>query len=136
MSILNNPRDINPQDFPEETQQTVEKLAYIINPFMQEVVNLSNKNIGFENLSFNLISISIEVDSSGKPLQVNKMNVGNMTNPKGTIIIDAINLTNAANISNQAPFLYFTSTGTNFVTINKIVGLIPNNKYQLNIIVF
>ena len=135
MGKLNNARTINPQDFSEDFQSDAEKLSYILTPFMQEVVDMSNKNIDFENLNQNFLSIAIEVDTNGKPAQVNKINVGKV-NPLGIQVIKATNITNAANLSNQAPFVYFTPNGTNLVTIDKIVGLIPFNKYQLNIIIY
>jgi len=135
MARLNNVRRINSQDFDPELQETIEKLGYILNSFMQEVVDMSNKNINFDNLDQNLITLNIEVDTLGKPIGVNKINVGK-SNPKGILVIRAINTSNAANISNDTPFIYFTPNGTNLVTIDKIVGLIPNNTYNLTIVIF
>jgi len=135
MKKLNNVRRINSQDFDPEMQDTIEKLSYILNSFMQEVVDLSNKNIDFENLNQNLVTINIEVDSLGKPIGVNRINVGK-NNPKGMLVIRAINTSNNANISSEAPFIYFSPNGTNLVVIDKIVGLIPNNTYNLTIVIF
>ena len=135
MAKLSNVRTINPQDFPEETQETVQKLAYIINSFMQEVVNMSNKNTDFENLNQNFITLTLEVDANGKAVGVNKINV-QKANPVGIQVIRAINTTNVSLSSDVAPFIYWTPTGGNLVTIDKVVGLLPNNKYQLSIVVY
>lgn len=135
MAKLNNVRRINPQDFSVDNQQDIERLGYILNSFMQEVVDMSNKNVDFENLNQNFISFQIEVDSSGKPIGTNKINV-NKVNPQGIQVVRAINTTNAALLSDTPPFIYYTPNGTNLVTIDKIVGLLPNNKYQLSIVVY
>lgn len=135
MAKLNNVRRINPQDFSEDNQQDIERLGYILNSFMQEVVDMANKNVDFENLNQNFISFPIEVDSNGKPIGTDKINV-NKTNPQGIQVVRLINTTNAALLPDVPPFIFFTPNGTNLVTIDKIVGLSANNKYQLSIVVY
>lgn len=135
MAKLNNVRRINPQDFSVDNQQDIERLGYILNSFMQEVVDMANKNVDFENLNQNFISFQIEVDSNGKPIGTSKINV-NKVNPQGIQVVRAINTTNAALLSDTPPFIYYTPNGTNLVTVDKIVGLLPNNKYQLSIVVY
>lgn len=135
MAKLNNVRRINPQDFSVDNQQDIERLGYILNSFMQEVVDMANKNVDFENLNQNFISFPIEVDSNGKPIGTDKINV-NKTNPQGIQVVRLINTTNAALLPDVPPFIFFTPNGTNLVTIDKIVGLSANNKYQLSIVVY
>ena len=135
MPRLNNVRRINPQDFSEENQSDIQRLGYILNSFMQEVVDMANGNVDFENLNQNFISFSIEVDSNGKPIGTDKINV-NKINPQGIQVVRLINTTNAALSPDVPPFIFFTPNGTNLVTIDKIVGLSANNKYQLGIVVY
>jgi len=135
MAKLNNVRRINPQDFSEDNQDDIQRLGYILNSFMQEVVDMSNNNVDFENLNQNFISFPIEVDSNGKPIGTDKINV-NKTNPQGIQVVRLINTTNAALLPDVPPFIFFTPNGTNLVTIDKIVGLSANNKYQLSIVVY
>lgn len=135
MAKLNNVRRINPQDFSEDNQADIQRLGYILNSFMQEVVDMSNNNVDFENLNQNFISFPIEVDSNGKPIGTDKINV-NKTNPQGIQVVRLINTTNAALLPDVPPFIFFTPNGTNLVTIDKIVGLSANNKYQLSIVVY
>ena len=56
MAKLNNVQRIRPEDFPEEYSTVViEQLGAILNQFMQQVVNLSDNNIDFDNLDQNII---------------------------------------------------------------------------------
>ena len=134
MPRLNNVRRINPQDFSEDNQADIQRLGYILNSFMQEVVDTLNGNVDYDNLSQNLVTFDIEVDSNGKPIGTDKINV-NKVNPQGILVVRVINKSNISLLPDVSPFIFYTPNGTNLITIDKIIGLSPNNKYQLSIVI-
>tara|TARA_R100001086_G_scaffold242973_1_gene171264 strand:- start:181 stop:588 length:408 start_codon:yes stop_codon:yes gene_type:complete len=130
MSRLNNVRRINTQDFKQEDQETVSKLAEILNFFMDDVVNNVNGNLDYDNLSKNLISINITVDANGTPLNTTSVETG-ITNPSYLEVKRARNLTNSVIYPTGTPLISYTETGTTVVTLNNITNLQPNNIYNL-----
>jgi len=135
MARLSNVRRIIAEDFPEESRETISRLGGILNYFMEEVVELSNGNVDFENLNQEIRTIEVEVDGDGVPKLNNKVLV-NKTNPQGLQVIRAINLTNNAIFATAQPFINFTPQGNGVLTINNITGLPADNKFFLAFIVY
>jgi hypothetical protein len=132
---LNNTRQIRAEDFEKELQQAMGQLGAIVNSFMQEVVELSNGRIDFENRVENLKTIEITVDSNGKPILNDKVATGK-TGIRGLQVIRALNVTNAGGFPTQQPFISFNVLAGGFIQITNISGLRPNEKYNLNIIIY
>jgi hypothetical protein len=132
---LNNVRQIRAEDFPEELQQPMGQLGGILNSFMQEVVELADKRIDFENKVENIKTVDITVDSTGKPLLNNKI-ATDLSTVRGHQVIDAINLSNPSIYPTQQPFISFTRLAGGFIQVNNITGLQANNKYRLTIIFY
>lgn len=129
---LSNVRRIIVEDFKREDRELVAKLATIINSFMDETVLLSRKNIGYDNLNRNLITIDITVDAAGKPLGVNQINT-NLATYRGNIIINVQSLkAGTANVI-STPYLDCTPQGNGIVTINKFYGIPTNIKVRVTI---
>lgn len=133
--ILDNIRRVIVEEFPQEDQQTVAKLATILNHFMENVYNVLNKNVDFTNLNQELIDVIVTVDGSGIPTQVTKFATSNIRNPQGVIVIRAINKTNSSNYPTSAPFISYTPLGGNLQRINNISGLQASQEYQLRLLV-
>lgn len=129
-----NKLKINAEDYSEDNQEDIAKLADIYNPFVDELENIINGNIDFENLNQKVFTIDVTVDSSGIPLQGGKFNLSNNNQPKGFLVINAKNLTSNSVFPDSCPFIIFTPTGTGIIQINKITGLPANNKYRLTVI--
>ena len=132
---INNVRQIRAEDFEKELQQPMSQLGSILNSFMQEVVELADKRIDFENKVEILKTIDITVDSNGTPVLNNKVAV-DKSSIRGTQVINALNLTNTRTYPTQQPYISYTALGGGFIQINNITGLQANNKYRLTIIVF
>jgi len=135
MGKLNNVRRIRPEDFEQEYSQLVSQLGAILNSFMQEVVDLSDNQVDFNNLSQNLIQFDITVDAAGNTVGTSQINVGK-TSPNGMTVIYAQNLTNSQVYVDSTPFITYVPQGTGLVTVNNIAGLPANNKFRLTAIVF
>ena len=132
---LNNVRQIRAEDFDKDIQPTISQLGSILNSFMQEVVELADKRVDFENKVEVLKTIDISVDSNGTPILNNKV-ATDKPSVRGIQVINAINLTNSRVYASQQPFISFTVLGGGFIQINNITGLQANNKYRLTIIIF
>ena len=132
---LNNITEISPDDYKSEDRQTVGQLAEIVNPFMQQLVEIMDKRIDFENRVENLIQIEMTVDAAGVPLLNNKINT-NKSRVRGLQVIAAFNTTNASLTATEQPFISFGQLSGGFVQVSKITGLPANQKFQLNVIVY
>ena len=134
MARINNYKRISLDGFSGENAQLIRCLGDILNPFMREVTDVINGNIDFDNLSQNVITLEVTVDSNGKPVS-NQINSG-VTNPKGFQVIRAINNTNPAVTVTGQPFIVFSPQGNEIVSVSKITNLQANNKYLLTIVVY
>lgn len=133
---LYNTTKIVASDYPEETQETMDQFGEIYNLFVDEVETILNKNIDFENLNQELITIDIQVDESGKPISGGRVNVANKPQPQGFQVIRAVNLTNQAKYAKSQPFISYAPLGTGITTILNVTGLEANDKYRLWAIVY
>jgi hypothetical protein len=128
---LSNARRIVVEDFKQEDRESVGKLAEIINPFIDEVTELSQGNVGIENLTRNFVKIDITVDANGKPMGVSQIQTG-LTSYTGKNIIDVQSLSGGDNVV-STPYLDCSPSGTGLVKINKITGLPAGKKVRVTI---
>lgn len=133
--IFDNINYIKSEAFPEENQELIAVLGPILNGFMQEVYDLANKRIDFDNKVENLISFSITVDANGKILGNNRINVGKVAD-KGTSVTRAVNITNPSIFPTSQPFINYENTEiTNVIKITNISG-IKSGTYNITAIVY
>jgi len=130
---INNITEIRPDDFDQDTRKTISQLAEILNPFMQQVVEVNDNRIDYENRVENLINIEITVDSSGVPTLNNKVKTG-ITSSRGFSVIAAFNLTTVNVYPTGVPFILYTQLSGGFIQVNKITNLPANQKFKLTII--
>lgn len=132
---INNVTEIRPDDFKQEDRDTVGQLGEILNPFMQQVVEIADNRIDFENRVENFLQVEFTVDSNGKPILNNKLRTGK-TSIRGFQVIAAFNLTNNSIKPTSQPFISYTPLSGDIVQIEQITGLVADNKFRLNIIVY
>ena len=133
---LNNVRQIRAEDFDDEYNQLVSGLGSILNSFMQEVVELSEGRIDFENRPEVLRTFEITVNPSGVPIQAPfKVSTGkNRIN--GAQVIRAINLSNNIGFPTSQPFLNFNPLGGDIIQVLNVSGLRPGDKYLITVIFY
>lgn len=124
---------IQPEDFDADMQDTIDKLAYPLNIFMEKVTTLLNKNIDFFNLNQEIINLSVAVDVTGKPTILTQYKTTLKSKVIGNVCISALNTVNGSTYPTGQPFLSFTQNGL-IVTINNVTGLQPSQKYNLTIL--
>lgn len=132
---LNNATQIKSEDYDNEYNDLIDQLAETLNPFMQEVFELSDERIDFENRVEVFKVITVTVDSNGKPTLNDKINC-EKTNVRGFQVVRAYNLTTLSNFPTSQPFISFTQQAGTTVRIDHISGLVPNNKYQLSLVIY
>lgn len=133
---LYNVTQIRAEDYEAEMQQTIEKLGNILNPFMQQVQELTDGRLDFENSVNTIKTVEITVDSSGVPILGNKVQTGK-SSIRGFQVVNAVNLTNNAITATSQPFIAkYTSLGGGLVEINKITGLPENNNFRLTVVIY
>ena len=132
---LSNVRQIRAEDFEEDYSQLTTQLGTVLNSFMQEVVELTNGRIDFDNLNQSIKSFDITLGSDGTPTQSFKLNV-DKDNIRGIIVVRVINLTKSNEYPTSAPFITWNPIGGSLVEVKHITGLLPNNKYRLTIITY
>jgi hypothetical protein len=134
---LNNANQIKSEDYDKEYSNLVDQLAETINPFMQEVVELADDRIDFENRVEVLKTFDITVDSAGIPVLNDKIATGKGSSGiRGMQVISSFNLTVTAGYPTSQPYINYTVLAGGFARINTITGLLANNKYKLTVIIY
>jgi hypothetical protein len=131
---------INIVDYTADQQALVEKLASTLNIGIDNVYLALNNRLTFaDNFSATQKTLTVTVDSAGKPTQSLSfpLNTANNQQPRiiGTQIISATNNTYSSVYPTAAPFISYTQSG-NTININHIAGLPANNEFALTIVVF
>lgn len=108
----------------------MEKLALPINSFIEQVRNLFNKNIDFQNINQEIIEFTVRVDSDGIPNITTQFRSNLTSKVIGMNCINATNLTDLGTPVTGAPFVTFTQS-SNIITVNNIKGLEADKSYQL-----
>jgi hypothetical protein len=132
---LNNTTQIKSEDYDNDYADLVDQLAETLNPFMQEVSELADERIDFENRVEVLKKIDITVDANGKPTLNDKINC-EKSGVRGFEVIRAYNLTNVSGYPTSHPFISYTQLAGTTVRIDHISGLVANNKYQLTLVIY
>lgn len=136
MAKLNNTRQIRSEDFDQEYADLISRLGSILNSFMQEVVELSDERIDFENRVENIVTFNIKVDANGNPIQAPfKLNTGK-SGIRGIQVIRAYNLNRANIYPTQQPFINFVPNSSNLITIQNVLGLSANDNWQITAIIY
>ena len=132
---INNVTEIRPDDFKQEDRETIGQIADILNPFMQQVVEINDGRIDYENRVENFIQVEFTVDANGTPLLNNKIRTDKPSS-RGFGVIAAFNLTTTNIYPTGQPFIVFTQLSGGFVQVNKITNLPANQKFRLNVIAY
>lgn len=127
-------RTITTEDYEPEYAQMVTRLSYVLNPFINEVVDALEGQLDFENTTQNLLKLQLNIGANGQVLNGAQINAG-IINPNGLQIILARNLTNPSSYPTATPFISFTPVGDGIISIDNITSL-PVGTYQINIIVY
>lgn len=134
---LRTPQRLVLEGIPEEQQQLASEIASIMNNFNEEVANLINGNLGFDNFNRKVVQIPVQTDASGN-VQPFEIRTGINGNPIGCNIVNLYMTNTPAQVPNitSAPFICFTPIGNGNIRITKVLNLEKNSKYTLTVEIF
>ncbi len=127
---------IKKEDYDSKDQKLIDKLAFPINNFMQQVITVLKRGIDFNNLNQQIITFTASVDSTGKPTTSIQFKNTLLTKVIGTVCLSAVNTSSTSRFPQSAPFISF-STNANLVTVTNIAGLgIPTGQANSDVYTF
>lgn len=134
MPKLSNIRRIIPEDVEEDSTpvDVIESVADSYNDFADELFEILNGQLDFENLNRAKISLDLSFDATGKPVG-NALISTNLAFVSMLYIGKIQNVTNAAERITQVPYLDWSYQGNGVVKINYGVGFLPGKKYKLTL---
>jgi hypothetical protein len=132
MPKLSDIRRIVPEDFKDEDRESAEKIAGSYNEFADEVYQVINGQLDFDNLARNKVVIDIAFQADGTP--VVPTSVKTSLNSVSMVHIGNIqNMTNSSERLASSPFLGWTYTGSGFVKLNYGLGFSVGKKYRITL---
>lgn len=134
---LSTPRRITSENAPPESQQMVESIASVINPFMEDVTKAINGNLDLDNIAFKLVRVDVIVDSKGLLKTSPDVNTGVLRAINAALCVNVINTINP-NTSpdiNAMPVVLFTPLGNGNIKMTKVLNLKENVKYTLVLLI-
>src|SRR5271170_5125949 len=107
---LSNIKRLVKEDFPQSEQDTVDRLAYILNPFLDQISSILNKNIAIDNLSreFKTITVTNTNGILSQPVNIKTALTGKIV---GISVISATNNTSSGTAPTAAPWLTWSTNG-------------------------
>lgn len=130
---LQIPKRIRVEDFKSDDQDLISKIAYIYNDFANSVYQVLNKQIDYDNLNRQLVSITVNMDSTGKVQNPPQIKFGLSGKVRGIVVIAATNQNNNTVFPTATPFISWTINSTNVLTIQNISGLQSGTSYALTL---
>jgi hypothetical protein len=121
------PEDVDNKSTPSEVVETV---AGSYNEFADELYQVINGQLDFDNLARAKISIDITFDPTGKPLTSSTI-VSGLSYVSMIHIGKVQNLTNTSEKLTQVPYIDWSFQGSGIVKINYGIGFKSGNKYRL-----
>lgn len=144
MASISDIKRIVKEDFPTQYQDLIDKLAYVLNPFLDDVSSAFNGDISVDNLTRQYASCTIQTTKSSTSYLVNNISTGgtispptkirsNLTNQlQGINVLNVVNLTNPASYPLGAVQLCWT-INSGIITITNVTGLPDGQKFTLTL---
>lgn len=131
MSKLTGGKRLTIEDFSNDDQYIIKKLAFVLNPFMEQVLSAFQKNITInDNLAQELRTMTVEVDADGKITNtaIFKTTLGKIT---GLSVLRAREKDGTA-FPTSAPFVSFVQQADK-VTLQHVTGLPAATKFDITL---
>lgn len=129
---LQIPKKIRAEDFAEEQRDIVSRLGFVFNAFADEVYQALSKRLDYDNLSREMVLVTIQIDTSGKLINPPQIKTNLINKIKGIQTINAINLRNSTIYPLSYPFVSWTVNGS-IISILNVSGLQNDSEYQLTL---
>jgi hypothetical protein len=134
MPKLSDIRRIIPEDVDNKSTpvEIVETISGSYNEFADEIYQVINGQLDFDNLARAKIILDISFDATGKPIG-NASIVSNLSFVSMLYIGKIQNVTNASVKITQVPYLDWSYQGGGVIKINYGIGFSASTKYKLTL---
>ena len=131
MPKISQPSRLRTEDFPQEQQPLIQKLAPGINEFQDQVTDLiNNGKLDFDNLNRQKHDFDVFTDATGKIQGAIPLKLKLKTKPYGIHIVRVLNVNDPGTLPDYLPLIAFTFNDE-ILTITSIKGLTNGAKYRL-----
>ena len=125
-------KKINIADYSKDNQSDISKLARSLNPLMDDIERAFRKGLTVEeNLPFQYLTFSCQVDSSGNLINTTSLISNLTTSIRGALVVNA---TNSNTYPNGALGGVFVFNGSS-ISVLKIFGIPANTTFEVTILV-
>lgn len=133
MSRIPDLKRIVKEDFKAEDRDLVEKLAFPINSFHEQVRSALSGNLDFTNLNQEIKTLNFTTNTQGQPL--NRISFTSELNGRvqGIIVVRTLITSDNTSIPMTLPIVSWTQNEKT-VNITGIGGLLPETGYSLTIL--
>lgn len=130
MPRISDIRRIIVEDFKQEDQDLASKIAGSYNDFGDEVIQVLNGAIDYENLARSQVVLELSLNPDGSLRGSPKVN-SNLASVSGLVILKVDNLTNRSARLTQSPYIQFTNQGNGIISIDYAIGFLSGSKYRV-----
>ncbi len=116
-------------EFTDEQRQVIRKVAEVFNFHVEQIINILNGNLDFENLKTKLVQFDVTVSSTGVPIA--KTSFRSSVGSLGCSVISAVNQVNSAIYPTSTPFISFSPVGNGIYDVKHVSGLQSGQKYRI-----
>jgi hypothetical protein len=133
MGKIQEPKRIRIEDFKSEEKELIGKISDMVTPFMDDVFNVLDGRLDFENLNRQIVDLEVLIDAAGKVVNSPQVKTTFKTQRvRGINVINAVNLGNSSVYPTSLPMVNFTINGA-IMTVLNITGLQANSRYKLTL---
>lgn len=134
MAQLDNVRRIVKEDYDTKFHGLIDKLAYVLNSFMEQTTTEMNGNLDFTNLNQDILTFKVKVNSSGVPVGSGLLRT-TTRGVRGFQVVKAFNRDKNTVFPTSQPFISFKAgPNSEVVKIINISGLTANDSWELTLV--
>ena len=132
MGKIELPKKIRTEDFKSEDSDLIGKIGFVYNSFVDQVFQILDGNLDYDNLKRQIVTLEVTADSSGKIINPPSIKYNLNSKLKGINVLNAINLVNTNTYPTSHPFVSWSLNGSLVMVLN-ISGLQASSQYRLTV---
>jgi len=134
MALLPSFRRLMSQNFEKQYQNLINTLSLSLNNGIQVLYDALNNGLTFQdNFEATIADVTLQVDSTGKPIQGGTFTLTFTSNVEGVFVIMVTNVNNPTTYPTGAVQVFGQQSSQTYI-INNVTGLQPNTSYTIRIV--
>jgi hypothetical protein len=134
MALLPSFRRLMSQNFEKQYQNLINTLSLSLNNGIQVLYDALNNGLTFQdNFEATIADVTLQVDSTGKPIQGGTFTLTFTSNVEGVFVIMVTNVNNPTTYPTGAVQVFGQQSSQTYI-INNVTGLQPNTSYKIRIV--